>query len=116
MRSRLDDAEMRGNILRQANRWGVASQAIAATYPIPSGALHVQVLNCGTTGRSVTLPASPKRGDFFFIVNAGTGTSVLTVQDSAGTGLTPTCTPTISEIAFVVWDGTKWWNFVALGA
>lgn len=116
MRSRVDDAEMRGNILRHANRFGVSSIAIAATYAIPSGAPHIQVIDPTSTNRTVTLPATPKKGDFFIIINKGTGTAVLTVQDSAGTALSPACTPTISEIAWVFWDGSKWWNSVGLGS
>lgn len=116
MRSRIDDAEVRGAILRHANRFGVTQFAFATTIAIPAGAPHVQVLNRGTSSGNVTLPASPKKGDFFYIINAGTGTSVLTIQDSAGTALSPACTPAISEIAFVVYDGTKWWNSVSLGS
>ena len=116
-RSRLDDAEVRGSIFRHANRFGVATSAIAANFAVPVGAPHIQVINSGASvNRNVTLPASPKKGDFFIIINGGSGTSVLTVQDSAAGALSPACTPAVSEIAFVFWDGTKWWNMVGLGA
>lgn len=117
MRSRVDDAEMRGNILRHGNRWGVSVIAIGANYVIPPGAPHFQVINSGaSTNRAVNLPANPRKGDFFFIVNGGSGTSVLTIQDSAGAALSPPSTPTVSEIAMVFFDGTKWWNSVGLGS
>jgi len=110
MRSRIDDAEMRGNILRHGNRYGVATQGISANFAVPTGAPHVLILNPGaSTNRNVTLPASPKKGDWFTIGNGGSGTSVLTLQDSAAAALTPATTIAINKLATVVWDGTKWW-------
>jgi hypothetical protein len=109
MRSRVDDAEIRGSVVRQANRFGVSTQAIAGNYAIPAGAPHIQEVNPGaSTNRNVTLPASPKKGDWFLILNTGSGTSVLTIQDSAAAALTPARTIAINVAVLVWWNGTAW--------
>ncbi len=117
MRSRIDDADMRGNILRHANRFGVSFQTLAGTYAVPSGSPHVQALDPGGAARNVTLPASPKIGDWFLIMNMADAAEIITVQTSAGVGLTPACTPTQNETAFVVYINATlgWRNFVAIG-
>lgn len=119
MRSRIDDAEIRGAILRHANRFGVSLQTLTGTYSIPSGAPHVQMLVTGGSARTVKLPASPKKGDWFLIVNLAAAADVITVQDSAAAALTPACTPTQNEAALVIYSGDAtigWRSVVMLGA
>lgn len=109
MRSRVDDAEIRGSVMRQANRMGISTQAITGNYAIPAGAPHIQELSSGaSTNRNVTLPAAPKKGDWFIILNTGSGTSVLTIQDSAAGALTPARTIGINVSVLVWWNGTTW--------
>lgn len=117
MRSRIDDAELRGNILRHANRFGVSNQTLTGTYAIPAGSPHVQALDPGGGARNVTLPASPKVGDWFLIINTADAAEIITVQNSAGVGLTPAITPTQSESALVVYINATlgWRGFVAIG-
>jgi hypothetical protein len=109
MRSRVDDAEIRGSTMRQANKMGISSQSISGNYAIPPGAPHVQEINSGaSTNRNVTLPANPKKGDWFILLNTGSGTSVLTIQDSAAGALVPARTLAINVAVLVWWNGTAW--------
>ena len=108
MRSRLDDAEMRGNILRHANRYGVLNQTLGATFAVPPGAPHCLVLDANGVARNVTLPANPRKGDFFYISNPAAGAFALTIQDSAAAALVPALSVAQGGTAFVFWSGTSW--------
>lgn len=108
MRSRVDDAEMRGNILRHANRYGVLTQTLGATFAVPPGAPHVLVLDANGVARNVTLPANPRKGDFFYISNSAAGAFALTIQDSAAGALVPAASVAQGATMFVVWSGTSW--------
>ena len=105
-------------LLLAGNRWGVVNQTLTATFAVPVDAPHVLALDPGGASRNVTLPASPQIGDWFVIINTADAAEVITVQDSAGAGLTPAITPTQNEIAYVYFVGGAlgWRGAVALGA
>lgn len=117
MRSRIEGTEVINNVIRNQNRFGVSVQTLAATYAIPSGAPHVQALDPGGAARNVTLPASPRAGDWFLIINAADAAEVITVQTSAAAALVPPITPTQSESALVVYINATlgWRGLVAIG-
>lgn len=103
-------------LLRGGNRLGVNVQTLGATLQIGENGPHVHFLDPGGAARDVELPASPQKGDFYLIFNTADALEVITVKDSAGGALTPAITPTQSECAVVVYSGTAWRGFVALGA
>ena len=104
--------------IAQGNKFTVANLTLTGTTAIPRGGPNVYILDPGGAARNVTLWASPQLGDFVFIVNAADAAEVLTIQTSAGAGLTPACTPTQSETAFLIYCGATlgWRNFVSIGA
>lgn len=116
--SNIVGAEVADNLLLNKNRFGVGVRTLGGTYAIPSGAEHIQALDPGGAARNVTLPANPKTGDWFLIINTADAAEIITVQNSAGSGLTPACTPTQNESALVVYINATlgWRSFVALGA
>jgi hypothetical protein len=116
MRSNIDGSEIINAILKGGNRLGVAVHTLAAAHVLGADAPHVQFLDPGGSARNVDLPASPQKGDFFLIFNTADAAEVITVRDNAGAGLTPAITPTQSECALVVYNGSAWRGFVALGA
>jgi hypothetical protein len=96
---------MRGNIFRHANRFGILNQTLAGTFAIPPGAPHILMLDTGGVARNVTLPASPRKGDFFYFFNTSAGAFALTLQDSTGAALSPAATVAQNGFMMVVWDG-----------
>lgn len=100
------------------NRFGVLELTLAATFDVPSGSPQVLVLDPGGAARTVRMPASPQKGDWFLLINTADAAEVITVQDSAGVGLTPACTPAQSESALLVYINATlgWRQFVAIGA
>jgi len=75
-------------------------------------------LDPGGAARTVKLWASPKIGEFLWIINTADAAEVITVQDSAGVALSPACTPTQNEMVLLVYTGATlgWRQFVGLGA
>lgn len=118
MRLNLEGASIFNMLLGGANRFQVANVTLSGTYALAAGAGPVIIMDPGGSARNVTLPASPKLGDFFIIINSAGSALVLTIQDSAGAGLTPACTPTQNEIAIIIYCGATlgWRNMVGLGA
>lgn len=116
MRSNIEGANLNDNTLRNGNRWGVLNQTLGGTFAVPADAPHVLALDPGGANRDVTLPASPQLGDFFWLINMADAAEVITVKDSGGSGLTPACTPTQNEAAFIFYTGAAWRAVVALGA
>ena len=111
MRSRVDDAELRGCIERQANRVGMLVQTLGGTFAVPPGAPHMLVLDANGAARNVTLPANPRKGDYFYIFNPAAGAFALTIQDSSGAALSPAVTVAQGKAIWVVYiDATKGWK------
>jgi len=109
---------MNDNLLFAGNRLGVYNATLTGTLTLANGAPHILMLDPGGAARTVKLPSSPQDGDFFILVNCADAAEVITVQDSAGTGLTPACTPTQSEMAIIVYSSERaeWRAAVATGA
>lgn len=64
----------------------------------------------GGAGRNVVLPAEESsEGAFLVIANTADNAEVLTIQDD---GTNTVCTPTQSETAIVVCNGTSWFGLV----
>lgn len=99
------------------NRYKMAVLTLGATYAVVGGGPNVLVLDPGGAGRNVTLPANPKVGDFYIIINSADAAEVITVQTSAGGALVPPITPTQSETAIVFYTGATlgWRGLVAIG-
>lgn len=118
MRSNIDGARMNDNLLFAGNRMGVYNATLTGTLTLANGAPHILMLDPGGAARTVKLPASPQDGDFFILFNTADALEVITVQDSAGTGLTPACTPTQSECAVIAYSSelAAWKSFVGAGA
>lgn len=118
MRPNLEAARITKSMLLHGNRFGVSFQTLTGTTTIPPDSPHILAWDPGGAGRTVKLPASPTPGDWFLIMNMADAAEVITVQDSAAAALTPACTPTQSESAFVVYVNATlgWRNFVAIGA
>lgn len=115
MRSQLEGADVSNCLMMEGNRFGAVAYTLAATFAIPANSPSVLFLDPGGAGRNVTLPASPKLGQWYRIYNTADAAEVLTIQDSAGGALTPAITPTQSEMAFVIWNGSAWRGHVAIG-
>lgn len=118
MRARLDGTRMYRTMFESKNRFALLEKTLTGTETLQDGIPHLLALDPGGAGRTVKLPAGPVSGDFLIIINTADAAEVLTIQDSAGVALTPACTPTQNEIAFVFYvDATLGWrNFVGLGA
>jgi len=118
MRSNLEGAKLYGNLLQRGNRLGILNQTLTGTTAIPADAPHVLALDPGGAARNVTLPANPKPGDWFLLINTADALEVITVQNSAGGALVPACTPTQSEVALIVYVNAAlgWRSFVGAGA
>lgn len=106
------------NVIKSGNRLGVLEQTLTGTFSVPSDAPHVLALDPGGAARTVKLPASPQKGDFYVLINTADAAEVITVQDSDGNALVPACTPTQSETAFIFYINATlgWRSTVALGA
>ena len=117
-RGLIEAAEIRDALVNVGNRFGVLNLTLGADFVIPTDAPHILALDPGGAARNVRLPASPQVGDWFLIVNTADAAEVITVQTSAGAGLTPATTPAQSESAFVVYINATlgWRSFVAIGA
>lgn len=117
MRNRLDDVSMRDSTIMNGNRFGILSQTLTGTTTIPDDAPQVLALDPGGSARTVKMPPTPQTGDFYILINTADAAEIITVQDNAGVGLTPACTPTQSETAILVYiDATLGWrNLVAIG-
>jgi hypothetical protein len=118
MRINLEGARISDMISMSRNRLGVGVVTLTGTFAIGPGSPHVLALDAGGSARNVTLPANPRVGDWFYIINTTGSALVLTIQDSAGGALTPACTPTQNEMAFLIYLGATlgWKNIVGLGA
>lgn len=116
MRANLEEITIEGCLLKNANRLGVDVRTLTGTTTLLADGAHVLVYDPGGAGRTVKLWASPQEGDFVILHNSADAAEVITVQDSAAAALTPACTPTQSETAFIVYAGAAWRSFVALGA
>ena len=117
MRSNIEAARISDCIFNAGNRMGAAVLGVTTSYTIPSGSPPLLILT-PTNATNVLLPASPRLGDTYTIIN-GAGTAlVLTLQTSAGAALVPPITPTQNETATVVYCGATlgWRGSVALGA
>lgn len=116
MRNNLEGAIIADCLIKSGNRFGINVETLAATKAIAADGPQVHFLDPGGAARDVTLWASPQRGDWVLIFNTADAAEVITVKDSAAAGLTPAITPTQSEAALIVWNGTAWKGFVAIGA
>jgi hypothetical protein len=114
-RMNIEGADLQDCNIKKGNRFGIAVLTLTATTALAADGPQVLFLDPGGAARNVTLWASPQRGDWVLIFNAADAAEVLTIQTSAGTGLTPAITPTQSEAAFLVYNGTTWQGFVAIG-
>lgn len=116
-RSNIEGAALWDNLLMQGNRFGSLSQTLGGNLTLSGKSPHLLFLDPGGAGRNVLLPASPKIGDFYIIVNTADAAEVLTIQTSAGGALTPPLTPTQNETAVVFYSGATlgWRGFVAIG-
>ena len=105
-------------MLRAGNRFGITQLTLGGTLTMSGPMNNVLAIDPGGAARKVLLHASPKRGDFYILINTADAAEVITVQNSAGVGLTPACTPTQNEVAIIVYvDATLGWrSCVALGA
>jgi len=108
MRSRVDDAEMRGCMIRHANRFGISTQTLGGTYAVPPGSPHILMLDTGGVARNVTMPANPRKGEFYYVFNTSAGAFALTLQDSAGGAMVPAASVAQNGMMMVVWSGTAW--------
>ena len=105
-------------LIKSGNRFGVLNLTLTGTYSVAADGPHILALDPGGAGRTVKLWASPQVGDWVLIINTADAAEVITVQDSAAAALTPACTPTQNESAFIVYINSTlgWRSFVALGA
>ena len=115
-RMNVEGAELYDCIIKKGNRFGTAVLTLTGTTAIAADGPQVLFLDPGGSARNVTLWASPQRGDWVLIVNTADAAEVITVQTSAAGALTPAITPTQSESALVIYDGTAWHGMVMLGA
>lgn len=118
MRSNIEGANLIQTLLNRGNRLGLLVQTLTGTTDIPADAPHVLALDPGGSARTVKLPANPKKGDWFLLINTADAAEVITVQDSAAAALTPACTPTQSESALIIYVNATlgWRNMVMIGA
>lgn len=118
MRSNMEGMRVRDALLTGSNRFGVLELTLTGTTLIPADAPHILALDPGGAARTVKLPASPRKGDWFYLINTADAAEVITVQDSAGNALTPACTPTQSESALLIYinDTLGWRAMVGIGA
>lgn len=93
-----------GEIMMAGNRFGVARFTLAGAFVIPADAPHVLVLDSGGSARTVDLPASPKIGDWFWII-APNGTGALTLRNGAGVAIVPAGVVAVSTSMLVVYTG-----------
>lgn len=97
---------------RKSRTFDMAADLVLTTLDPP-----LLYLDPSGSGRNVDLPAvGDSEGLCFTIVNTADGAEILTIRDSAGSGLTPAITPTENETAILHCDGTTWRGYVAIGA
>jgi hypothetical protein len=84
---------------------GVEIVTITANFAIAPNSPHVIVIT-PDAARNITLPATPQRGDYFYILNTAGGAFTLTIQDSAAGALSPAVTIAQGKSCLVVATGT----------
>jgi len=84
-------------------------ETLAAVKTLTVTDAQFQRLDCGGSGRTLTLPAYTD-GLFFFVMNASDGAEDLTVADAAGT----VSVLNQNEGAVFVSDGSDWYNVLGL--
>lgn len=117
MRVDIDGARMQNAVLMNGNRLGMLELTLTGTTTIPDDAPHVLALDPGGGARTVKMPANPQKGDWYWLINTADAAEIITVQDNAGVALSPACTPTQNESAFLVYINATlgWRQFVAIG-
>lgn len=118
MRNNIEGAVLADNLIKSGNRFGMVNLTLTGTTQLQADGPHIYALDPGGAARTVKLWASPQIGDWVLIINTADAAEIITVQDSAAAALTPACTPTQNESAFIVYVNATlgWRNFVALGA
>jgi microcompartment protein CcmK/EutM len=104
-RSNLQDLWADGVMLRSGNKMGVAVYTATGNIVMGPGMDQVQMIDTGGSARNLRLPASPKRGDYLWILNISSAANSITVQDSAGAGLTSATVIAQGKGALVVYSG-----------
>ena len=114
-RRNIEGVELYDSVWKQGFRLGQFVQTLTGTYAMDERAPPLAFLDPGGSARTVKLPPNPKKGQIQIIVNTADAAEVITVQTAAGAGLTPAITPTQSETAVLMYNGTAWIGFVAIG-
>jgi hypothetical protein len=117
MRSNIEGCIFSDSTILSGNRMGVLEQTLTGTLQLTADLPHVLALDPGGSARTVKMPATPQKGDWYWLINTADAAEIITVQDSAGVALTPACTPTQNESAFLVYINATlgWRQFVAIG-
>ena len=86
------------------------SRVLNGTYTMAAaGENTLQILDANGAGRNVLLPSeSANDGKIMLINNPAAGAFSLTLQSSAGAGLSPAVTVAQNKTAIVFCDGTAW--------
>ena len=105
-RMNIEGAELYDCVFKSGNRWGISTLPDAAA--VLSGTAPQVLEMAPTAARTLRLPANPRKGQTYTIVNTAAGAFAITVQDSAGAGLPVALVIAQNTSANVVWDGSKW--------
>lgn len=116
-RRNIEGVEIYDSIWRAGLRLGATSLTLTGTYALAANAPPLLILDPGGAARIVKLPASPKLGQMHVLINSADAAEIITVQDSAGVGLTPAATPTQNEMAILIYCGATlgWRQMVGIG-
>jgi hypothetical protein len=117
MRSNIEGVLLSDSTFLSGNRMGVLEQTLTGTLQLTADLPHVLALDPGGANRTVKMPASPQKGDWYWLINTADAAEIITVQDSAAAALVPPCTPTQNESSLLVYINATlgWRQFVAIG-
>lgn len=113
-RRQIEGTRVLDTTLMSGNRMGVLEVVLGATFQVPDDAPHVLYLDPNGAGRTVKLPVTVQKGDFYWIHNPAAGAFALTVQDSGGNALVPALSVAQNKAALVVYiNATAGWKPLA---